>query len=58
VLPGTITGIEEKNGSVELTADAGEPLLSLITPESLQRLGFRTGGTVFLIFKAGSVKLY
>jgi len=56
--PGTITGIHERNGSVNLIVDAGEEFTARITGRSYQKMGLVLGGSVYLTFKAEAVKLY
>jgi molybdopterin-binding protein len=55
---GRITRIEERNGSVEVTADVGEPLSALITTESYRKLALHVGQETTLVFKAESARLY
>ncbi len=57
-LRGRITKIQERNGSVEVTVDAGETFTSRITRESFQNMGLNLGSEVSLIFKTESVRLY
>lgn len=57
-LRGKITGIHERNGSVQITVDAGEIFKSRITRESFQEMGLNLGSEVSLIFKTESVRLY
>jgi tungstate transport system ATP-binding protein len=56
--PGRITAIQERNGSIDLTVDTGEPMVARITERSYGEMELRLGGEVFLIFKAEAVKLY
>jgi tungstate transport system ATP-binding protein len=56
--PGTITGINERNGSVNLLVDAGEEFTARITGRSYQKMRLTLGGDVYLTFKAEAVKLY
>lgn len=57
-LRGKITGIAERNGSVQITVEAGEIFTSRITRESFQEMGLNLGSEVSLIFKTESVRLY
>ncbi|MFV1957186.1 MAG: ABC transporter ATP-binding protein [bacterium] len=57
-LRGRITKVQERNGSVEVTVNAGETLTSRITRESFQKMGLNLGSEVSLIFKTESVKIY
>lgn len=51
-----ITDIEPCAAGFEIKVDAGIPLYARITRESLQNLGLRTGKTVWVSFKASSVR--
>jgi tungstate transport system ATP-binding protein len=55
---GTITGIQERNGSVELTVDTGEELVARITKRSYEKMALTLGADVYLTFKAEAVRLY
>ncbi|MBN2721087.1 MAG: TOBE domain-containing protein, partial [Proteobacteria bacterium] len=57
VLKGTVTGVRMRNGSVEVTVNAGEEFTSRITPASLERLGLRLGMELYLFIKAEAVRL-
>jgi len=57
VLKGIVTGVRMRNGSVEVTVNAGEEFTSRITPESLHKLGCRLGMEIYLIIKAEAVRL-
>lgn len=57
-LRGKVTGIRERNGSVEMAVDVGETLTARITDESYRRMGIGLGEEVYLVFKAEAVRLY
>lgn len=57
-LPGRITAVRERNGSVEVSVDAGREITARITNASYRHMGLTLGREVWLLFKAGSVKLY
>ena len=55
---GKISGIQERNGSVDLRVEVGESLTSRITTQSYARMELKLGEEITLIFKAESVKIY
>ena len=57
-LEGTITSVRERNGSVDMGVNIGEPLVARITRTSYERMDLKLGQKVWLVFKAESVKLY
>ena len=57
-LEGTITSVRERNGSVDMGVNIGEPLVARITQTSYERMDLKLGQKVWLVFKAESVKLY
>jgi tungstate transport system ATP-binding protein len=58
ILKGKINGIRMRNGSVEITVDAGEEFISRITEGSLKSLGLHLGMEIYLLIKAGAIRLY
>jgi len=57
-LEGTITSVRERNGSVDMEVNIGEPMVARITRTSYERMDLKLGMKVWLVFKAESVKLY
>jgi tungstate transport system ATP-binding protein len=57
-LTGTVTAIRDRNGSVDIEVNVGEPLVARITPTSYEKMGLKLGQEVWLLFKAEAVKLY
>jgi len=55
---GKVTAIAQRNGSVNVSVDIGETLISRITDSSYRRLGIGLGDVVYVIFKAEAVRLY
>lgn len=55
---GKVTAIVQRNGSVDVSVDIGEILISRITDGSYRRLGISLGEVVQVIFKAEAVRLY
>ncbi len=55
---GRITAVRERNGTVDVTVDAGDLLIARITKRSYLEMGLVLGGDVYLIFKAEAVRLY
>lgn len=55
---GKVTTIQQRNGSVDVSVDIGEILISRITDGSYRRLGVGLGDLVNVIFKAEAVRLY
>jgi molybdopterin-binding protein len=55
---GRITAVRERNGTVDVTVDAGDTLIARLTRRSYMEMGLVLGGEVYLIFKAEAVKLY
>ena len=58
VFKGKVTGIRTRNGSVEVTVDAGEIFISRVTHVSLERLGISLGMDIYVVFKSEAVRLY
>ncbi len=54
--PGTVVEIVPNSGGVDVTIDAGIEVHALITRESLEKLGLRTGCACWVHFKATAVK--
>ncbi len=57
VLEGPVTAVRTVDDVVELTVDVGIPLVSVITPESFERLAVNLGTIVVASFKATSVRV-
>jgi tungstate transport system ATP-binding protein len=57
-ITGRITGIRERNGSVDVEADMGEKLVARITRASYENMGLQLGMEVCFLFKAEAVRLY
>jgi tungstate transport system ATP-binding protein len=57
-LKGKVTGIRERNGSVDVAVEVGETMTARVTDESYRRMGLGLGEEVYLIFKAEAVRLY
>jgi len=57
---GRITAVRERNGTVDVTVDAGtgDLLIARLTRRSYLEMGLDLGGEVYLIFKAEAVRLY
>ena len=55
---GKISGIQQRNGSVDIRVEVGESLTARITSQSYSRMGLKLGEEITLIFKAESVKIY
>jgi molybdopterin-binding protein len=55
---GRITAVRERNGTVDVTVDAGDILIARLTRRSYLEMGLDLGGEVYLIFKAEAVRLY
>lgn len=54
---GTITKIEDVNGSLRVFVNAGVTLCALITRKSFLNMGFNIGKSVWVTFKANAVKI-
>jgi molybdopterin-binding protein len=57
VLWGKISGIRMRNGAVDVTIDAGEEFTSRITEKSLKELGLQLGMEIYLLIKAGAIRV-
>lgn len=55
---GRIIAVRERNGTVDVTVDAGDTLIARLTKRSYVEMGLVLGGEVYLIFKAEAVRLY
>lgn len=58
VYQGRITGIRQRNGTIDITVEAGETIVARLTERSYREMGLELGSEVFLIFKAEAVRLY
>jgi molybdopterin-binding protein len=54
---GTVTAIQSRNGSIELTIDIGMELKAIITKSSLQRLNITVDSPIYVSFKATAIKV-
>ena len=55
---GRIIGIRQRNGTIDITVQAGETVVARLTERSYREMGLELGSKVFLIFKAEAVRLY
>lgn len=56
VFQGTVTEVVPTRNGIEVTVDIGFPLYSLVTQQSVDKLGIREGSAVFASFKATAVR--
>jgi tungstate transport system ATP-binding protein len=56
--PGKITGINEENGNIKLTIDAGEQIQATITHKALEELKLSIGCDVWISFKSSSIVIF
>jgi molybdopterin-binding protein len=47
-----------RNGTVDVTVNAGEEFTSRITEGSLKRLGLHLGMEIYLLIKASGIRVY
>lgn len=57
VFHGRVAAIQDRNGSVEVSVEAGERFTARITNASYQAMDLRLGRDIYLIFKAEAVRL-
>jgi molybdopterin-binding protein len=55
--PGTVTRVREAGRLVHLTVDVGVPVVALLTPGSLEGLGFEPGSEITAAVKATAVRI-
>ncbi|UCG38852.1 MAG: ABC transporter ATP-binding protein [bacterium] len=56
-LLGRVNGVRERNGTVDVTVDAGDTIVVRLTERSYREMDLKLGMQVYLIFKAEAVKL-
>lgn len=58
VFRGRVTGLQEVQGQVRVTIQAGETFLAVITRDAMRELGIALGVNVYLSFKSTAVKVF
>ncbi|MFW9798952.1 MAG: ABC transporter ATP-binding protein [Candidatus Thorarchaeota archaeon] len=58
ILKGTIRNVSVEGAAVLVTVDVGVPLIAHITRSSLERLNIKEGDSLYVTFKASSVRVY
>lgn len=56
--PGKITGINEENGLIRVTIDAGDNFQAVVTHKAFHALGLSIGAEVWISFKSSSILVF